>query len=972
MATNFTREQFDTFLGGLKFPPNPFQLKVLESIAFGSGNITVSALAGSGKTSLLVQTAYLLNQMSEASSLYMAFNVKIRDELNERLPKPHIATNSHRLGLQVLNATRKSMVDNMKWRNLCEQIIEGEFFDRSETYRKRRALESLCSKVMLNYVDTGDHIAIAFIARHYRIEGVYDSEEDRFDDRMIRLVKKAVDKALDIWQNTGAISFDEMLYIPVVKNLQPTQYRWVFVDECQDLNILQQELAYRSVMSDGRMIFVGDKHQCQPPGTLVKMADGRELPIEAVQAGDRVVSYDRRSGHWMRRAVVKQTACREYKGWMYYVTAATKTSRATDNHKWLVRWENTATNKWITYIMRRGDQYRVGIVQMFNNIQSRRDNKEFGLSARMRSEGADAGWVIGIHDDYIQAYTHEQIVAARYGMPQLTFRTTNGSRLTQLQIDYIHTSIGDTTEKASDCLFDHGRNIDYPLIDRNNEQQRRGGSTYFVTESCNLIPGFMAIPVAPEPITFHPKTPFKTDFQVIEVSQARYHGQVYSLEVDRYELYVADGLLTHNSIYGFAGADAASFERIIERTKSEVLPLNTCYRCPTTHIELAKKLVPELEPAPNATAGVIEYAKEEDLYKLAQKGSLVMCRLNAPLISAYFSLIANRIPAKVMGKDIGQDLIRTLDRVAELDGFEYDEAVRYLDQYRNQQIRVLSQKEGSESQIEILQDKIECLIVCVENFNCQTLQCLKDVMLDLFGDDDKENWKNMVALCTVHKAKGLEADETFILRPDKMPLTWPGQQQWEAEQELNIRYVALTRSKKRMTILGEPMQMESKPLPIAESCPKWNAPLAEMLEPRGDEAIKTAEQEPSMARLVNSKGVDIETGEIVQPEPAPAPRVTGNLKADLKAFAEQPSPKPEPATVQDDSGIVWKATELPAEVEKEVRARGTGDVEITPVTVPAPRRTLDEIVSSLTIAEIDRMIEVLQAARDKKVVQDAT
>ena len=48
---------------------------------------------------------------------------------------------------------------------------------------------------------------------------------------------------------------------------------------------------------------------------------------------------------------------------------------------------------------------------------------------------------------------------------------------------------------------------------------------------------------------------------------------------------------------------------------------------------------------------------------------------------------------------------------------------------------------------------------------------------------------------TVHRAKGLESGRVFILELELMPLTWPGQRDWEAEQEQNIRYGAFTQSK---------------------------------------------------------------------------------------------------------------------------------------------------------------------------------
>jgi superfamily I DNA/RNA helicase len=50
-----------------------------------------------------------------------------------------------------------------------------------------------------------------------------------------------------------------------------------------------------------------------------------------------------------------------------------------------------------------------------------------------------------------------------------------------------------------------------------------------------------------------------------------------------------------------------------------------------------------------------------------------------------------------------------------------------------------------------------------------------------------------IVLSTVHKSKGLEADRVFIARPDKMPL--PTKKAWQYQQEMNLKYVAITRAK---------------------------------------------------------------------------------------------------------------------------------------------------------------------------------
>ncbi|MHC5732219.1 MAG: 3'-5' exonuclease, partial [Nostoc sp.] len=76
---------------------------------------------------------------------------------------------------------------------------------------------------------------------------------------------------------------------------------------------------------------------------------------------------------------------------------------------------------------------------------------------------------------------------------------------------------------------------------------------------------------------------------------------------------------------------------------------------------------------------------------------------------------------------------------------------------------------------------------------------LKYYLDGLFSDENSP-----ITLSTCHWAKGLEGDRIFIYKPDDMPMTWKNQQQWQLEQEKNLLYVALTRSKSELFIVGYP------------------------------------------------------------------------------------------------------------------------------------------------------------------------
>jgi len=81
----------------------------------------------------------------------------------------------------------------------------------------------------------------------------------------------------------------------------------------------------------------------------------------------------------------------------------------------------------------------------------------------------------------------------------------------------------------------------------------------------------------------------------------------------------------------------------------------------------------------------------------------------------------------------------------------------------------------------------------------QNINQLTEYINRLFSDDNAP-----VALCTVHRARGLEAERVWIIEPDIMPAVWKNQQDWQREQEHNLLYVALTRAEGRLFIVGDP------------------------------------------------------------------------------------------------------------------------------------------------------------------------
>ncbi|NCX68785.1 MAG: hypothetical protein EBW93_06710 [Betaproteobacteria bacterium] len=89
-----------------------------------------------------------------------------------------------------------------------------------------------------------------------------------------------------------------------------------------------------------------------------------------------------------------------------------------------------------------------------------------------------------------------------------------------------------------------------------------------------------------------------------------------------------------------------------------------------------------------------------------------------------------------------------------------------------------------------LEDKRDCIMIFVKK--ATTVGGIIEEIKRVFdGNDEGE-----IMLSTVHKAKGLEADNVYILATERMPHPYGN------KEENNICYVAITRAKKNLFYVG--------------------------------------------------------------------------------------------------------------------------------------------------------------------------
>jgi superfamily I DNA/RNA helicase len=253
----------------------------------------------------------------------------------------------------------------------------------------------------------------------------------------------------------------------------------------------------------------------------------------------------------------------------------------------------------------------------------------------------------------------------------------------------------------------------------------------------------------------------------------------------------------NQAINGFAGADCASFDKIADQQDTIELPLSVNYRCGSNMVRLAQDIVPQIQAHKGAIKGKIENVNS--LTKsLFQNNDMVLCRTSAPLVGLCMKLIESGITAVVKGKDIAQDLKNLVENANTKD---IKTLLAYLEQEKQKCIDILKQErkcDDSMAKNSMRYINLEDRCKCIENicmYSIKDTTQLKSYINRMFTDD---NIKNAVMLCTAHKSKGLEANRVIILLPNKLPLKYPNQQKWQEIQEMNLKYVAITRARKEL------------------------------------------------------------------------------------------------------------------------------------------------------------------------------
>lgn len=855
-----------------------FNKAIEDRFINSNDNVMINALAGTGKTTMLKHLSAF--KRPNERWLYLVFNKKNQVEASQEFPEGvDVATTHSFLGRVLRNngadVGGKTNLPPMgaKWKKLTRMMDTlvprddqtfGPF--RWGAVARIRKIAELAKAFAINPASPSIKQDLMGLIQKYNIDMDLSTKTRNqprdFTPDILQRVQQLLQMSLPgqlpnsyDQQLADVRDQDDTLWLAAINadnirwNTNP-KYDVVLMDEVQDFNQCQLIMAQKLKESGARVVGVGDPNQCHPAGTLISLSGGKTKPIEEIEIGDEVVTYNTKKSYFpgtnTQGRKVEGISSRPYTGNLHEIICESgKSHKCTSNHKCLVKFHNIESAFGL-YLMVKGENARVGVSRI-------NQSNGLGPTIRARREKADKLWLLNIYDCEIKARAAEQIISANFGLPQLIFNNNGQISPSQELIDEVYKEIGNNLDKAIQCINHFGRDYNFPLWTK-GKQERFGKSKKnyigcnksFITQACNLISKYMCVR------TFENK-PRSGNWEPIRLNTVHVNDTpVYSLKVQKTEdgrrLYIANNIVTHNSMYLFRGADADAFKKFSEVVTggnlddAMELPINFRsapkvieFIAQNTHVKNLQAN-PSLDPdSGEATTnfgyddfmqGVVDnYGKDRAL----EDSTSFIARTNAPLASAAMNLLKNNVDFQILGRDLANELKKHIRKVTWNKPQKYDIAdmADTLFDYLGDLNQKWGDKPSKQDELKEIEQTTEALISVLEYLQetdfredekSRPLQTGMDFMTFIdkkLGGLDPDNErdakklkerdpKSYVTLTTSHKAKGLEWDKVFVMKPDEFSPNKPNiRTQEEADQENNAWFVALSRAKKSINISAD-------------------------------------------------------------------------------------------------------------------------------------------------------------------------
>ena len=274
----------------------------------------------------------------------------------------------------------------------------------------------------------------------------------------------------------------------------------------------------------------------------------------------------------------------------------------------------------------------------------------------------------------------------------------------------------------------------------------------------------------------------------------------------------------HQAIYNFAGANAQAFNQIPKMfAPVETFDLPICYRCAKSHLSRVNREygIPIL-PCDNAPMGFVKTIDKNKISEYAKAGDMVISRKNKWIAEVVLDLARNGTPIFIEDKEMVEAIKRQIlsskcTSVGTLEKF----LQKVISNYNKKLFEIVS-KNAREGRHE--EEHLEAVAEANSKIDNTSflLEILKGYLENHASSDSVSKFSNFidkllnttpspncVRLCSIHKAKGLEATNVFVLNEAKINYDFRNSKEQNI-QEKNLSYIATTRAKEGLYLVKEP------------------------------------------------------------------------------------------------------------------------------------------------------------------------
>lgn len=230
--------------------PSKYQRAIYAAFQRTDRNLNISAVAGSGKTTTLLELLRFVPTNKQC--LFLAFNKSIVEELKKRSENKKAAILTvHSCGWRAILIRYGNRVKM----NPNKVIAKTEIVLDSMKIEKKRygyffyVAPKLIDLMRCNLSENTEE-AIRELSMYYDVD---------IDDEDIPIIQRIFKLTVG---DRHMFDFMDMIYVPVVDpSVRLKKYDVVFCDESQDFSLCQQEFIRRCINRAGRLVTVGDELQ---------------------------------------------------------------------------------------------------------------------------------------------------------------------------------------------------------------------------------------------------------------------------------------------------------------------------------------------------------------------------------------------------------------------------------------------------------------------------------------------------------------------------------------------------------------------------------------------------------------------------------------------------------------------------------------------------------------------------------------